>query len=108
MGDNGILLGAMAIVSGCRRGLHWITDPSRRDLLIVTAFGVAYTTFSEYLNVRVVDRWAYLALMLTVAGIGLAPFAQWILLPTLVVKLSVIQSRGLLARRSVETVLQDE
>lgn len=47
-------------------------------------FGVAYTLFSEWLNVEVRGTWAYRDLMpvIPVIGTGLSPLAQWILLPS--------------------------
>lgn len=48
-------------------------------------FGVAYTVFSEWLNVQVRETWAYGDLMpvIPMIGAGLSPLAQWILLPSL-------------------------
>lgn len=54
---------------------------------LAMTFGLAYTTFSEWLNIVVRDSWAYSELMpvLTVAGfdLGLSPLAQWIVVPLL-------------------------
>lgn len=48
------------------------------------AFGVAYTLFSEWLNVEVRGTWAYRDVMpvIPVIGAGLSPLAQWALLPS--------------------------
>lgn len=47
------------------------------------AFGAAYTVFSEWMNVHVHGNWAYSSLMpmLPVVGTGLAPLAQWVVVP---------------------------
>ncbi len=47
--------------------------------------GVAYTIYSEWLNINVRGNWAYSDLMpvLPVIGTGLAPLLQWIFVPTL-------------------------
>lgn len=62
--------------------------PARRFGLVSTlamVFGLAYTTFSEWLNIVIRQSWAYSELMpvLSVAGfdLGLSPLAQWIVLP---------------------------
>lgn len=62
--------------------------PKAKTLAVaVTAiiFGVAYTAFSEWLNVYVRHSWSYVAAMPTIpiAGydIGLAPLAQWVIVP---------------------------
>lgn len=46
-------------------------------------FGIAYTLFSEWLNVQVRETWAYGDLMpvIPVIEVGLSPIAQWLLLP---------------------------
>lgn len=46
---------------------------------------LAYTVFSEWLNVNVTRSWAYSALMplLPPLGTGLTPLLQWIIVPTL-------------------------
>jgi hypothetical protein len=51
------------------------------------AIGVVYTVFSEYLNVYLLEGWAYSYWMPMVAGIGLVPVLQWVVVPTFVVRL---------------------
>ena len=48
-------------------------------------FGVAYTIFSEWLNIVVRESWAYSDLMpvIPVIDAGMSPVAQWIVLPLL-------------------------
>jgi hypothetical protein len=48
------------------------------------AFGIAYTLFSEWVNVQVRETWVYGDLMpiTPVIGTGLSPLAQWVLLPS--------------------------
>jgi len=50
---------------------------------VATALGASYTVFSEWLNVELLRSWAYAERMprLPVVGIGLAPLAQWLVLP---------------------------
>jgi hypothetical protein len=62
--------------------------PARRFGLVATlamVFGLAYTTFSEWLNIVIRQSWAYSELMpvLSLGGfdLGLSPLAQWIVVP---------------------------
>ena len=52
---------------------------------VAIIFGVAYTIFSEWLNIVVRESWAYSDLMpvIPVIDAGLSPVAQWIVLPLL-------------------------
>jgi hypothetical protein len=47
------------------------------------AFSVAYTIFSEWLNIVVRETWAYSDLMpvIPIIDAGLSPVAQWVLIP---------------------------
>jgi hypothetical protein len=48
------------------------------------SIGVGYTIFSEYLNTVIRRSWTYAELMptLPLLGIGLAPMAQWVVVPS--------------------------
>jgi hypothetical protein len=50
-----------------------------------TLAGIAYTTYSEWLNTEVLRNWAYSDLMPRVPGlgVGLSPLLQWTVLPPL-------------------------
>ena len=77
---------ALALAVGIA-GQGW-PDRSRARLhvlIIATIAGLAYTIFSEWLNVEVRQSWAYSDLMprLPPLGTGLAPVMQWLLLPGL-------------------------
>jgi len=47
------------------------------------ALGVAYTIFSEWLNIVVRQSWAYSELMpvVPVLDVGLSPLGQWLIIP---------------------------
>ncbi len=64
---------------------QWPAAGYRLVALAAIAFGLAYTIFSEWLNIDVRAAWAYRDLMpvIPVIGVGLSPFAQWIVLPSL-------------------------
>ena len=87
LGDMLILLSAVAITSLVRRKFLWVFSPRAGECAIATVLGVAYTALSEFFNVGVVARWAYSGLMPQLFGIGLVPILQWIVLPTLIVRL---------------------
>jgi hypothetical protein len=54
-----------------------------RVLGLTLVLGIAYTFFSEWLNVSIRQSWAYSDLMpvIPVIGTGISPVAQWIFLP---------------------------
>jgi hypothetical protein len=73
------LLGALLLLGGAR----W---PDERYVAVATltvVVGIAYTTFSEWLNTQVRASWTYSDLMptLPVTGTGLSPLAQWVVIP---------------------------
>ena len=47
------------------------------------AAGLGFTVFSEWYNVYILGAWAYQPAMPLVAGIGLTPLLQWVVVPTL-------------------------
>jgi hypothetical protein len=89
LGD--VVIGAAALVLAltlCREGALANWRPGR--LAIVTALlGVGYTAFSEWMNVTILGSWAYAESMpridLGTFELGLAPLAQWLVVPPLVV-----------------------
>ena len=54
-----------------------------RVAVLTGGFGLAYTVFSEWLNVAVRKSWGYSELMPVVPGttVGLSPLLQWVVLP---------------------------
>jgi hypothetical protein len=64
---------------------RWPRDRFWPIATLTVAFGLAYTVFSEWLNVVVRAAWTYSDLMpiVSVAGskIGLSPLLQWIVVP---------------------------
>lgn len=60
--------------------------PAERRVPVVAAtvaFGLAYTIFSEWLNIEIREAWAYRDLMPVIPflGTGLSPVLQWIIIP---------------------------
>jgi len=78
------LLVALALIGEA----HWPQSGLRLAWLILLGLGVGYTLYSEWLNVSVRQSWSYGPLMptLPVISTGLAPLAQWFVIPTLVLR----------------------
>jgi len=74
------LLGAL-LVAGDER---WPSARLRTAAAIAVFAGLAYTIFSEWLNTEVRGDWAYSERMpvLPLIGSGLAPFLQWLVVPS--------------------------
>lgn len=75
------LLGALMIAGDGR----WPYARFRVVAAITVLGGLAYTVFSEWLNTEIRGSWAYTEWMptLPLIGSGLAPLAQWLLVPPL-------------------------
>jgi hypothetical protein len=86
-GDGMILLVTFWTVAW-RWGRSWMCQAHWAPLLAFLTLGVAYTVASEYVNVFVRQRWAYSPWMPRVAGIGLVPLLQWVVVPALSVRLA--------------------
>jgi hypothetical protein len=85
-GDTLIAVSTYAFAAAVARTWRW---PMRRSTIGVASAivaGVAYTAFSEWLNVSVRGSWAYDESMPVLAGIGLSPLLQWVLVPLIVLR----------------------
>jgi hypothetical protein len=84
-GDVLIALSALTLALITVGDESWPGDRFRRVAGLALIFGLAYTAFSEWLNVVVRAGWAYSDLMpiVSIAGlkIGLSPLLQWIVVP---------------------------
>lgn len=76
-------MGAL-VLSGTR---DWPTRGFHRVALVTIVFGIAYTAFSEWLNVSVRRSWAYSDWMPVIPigpiRVGLSPLFQWIVVPAI-------------------------
>jgi hypothetical protein len=73
-------------------GRHGWTETNLFRLWIATVLmGLAYTIFSEWLNVSVRGNWTYADKMPTLPflGTGLSPLLQWLVVPTVAVWLTL-------------------
>ena len=82
-GDLMIATGTLFLAKAVA-GRDWPRRNYGRVAVITILFGLAYTVFSEWLNVSFRGSWAYAAAMpvVPVVGTGLSPILQWIVVPT--------------------------
>ena len=89
VGDAVIMLLAYGVVAVAARSRRWIVAQSGWQLVLFITIGVSITAAIEWLATRGywIGNWTYLATMPLVpgTGIGLAPLAQWVVLPLLTV-----------------------
>lgn len=90
-----VLIATAALVAAlCLFGnRRWPACGARPVALVTIALGIAYTAFSEWLNVEVRETWAYRDLMpiVPVLDVGLSPMLQWVALPGLAFWLAIPQ-----------------
>ncbi|MBO6669767.1 hypothetical protein [Parvibaculum sp.] len=79
----------------------WPFERVRRVLVVAVAFGVAYTVFSEWLNIVVRAAWAYREIMpvVPILDAGLTPLLQWVIVPTFAYLAALRLPRGALGLR---------
>src|SRR6266511_945303 len=51
--------------------------------VVVIVSGLAYTAWSEWYNTQITDTWVYAPAIPTLFGLGLSPYAQWLIIPAL-------------------------
>lgn len=82
IGTACLALTLVAARQGPLRGWAW-----RRIALGTAIFGVSYTAFSEWVNVAVLQSWAYSNHMpvieLAAVRLGASPLLQWVVIPPL-------------------------
>jgi hypothetical protein len=69
----------------------WPHAGARPVWLLTVLLGLAYTIYSEWMNVNVRGSWAYAPSMptLPILGTGLAPLMQWLVVPTLALGIAI-------------------
>ncbi len=84
-GDLLIALASLALALVIVGDPAWPARAHRRVAALTIGFGVAYTAFSEWMNIVVRQTWAYSDLMpvVPVIGTGLSPLLQWVAVPML-------------------------
>ncbi|MGH6875170.1 MAG: hypothetical protein ACREDW_09145 [Aestuariivirgaceae bacterium] len=101
VGDAVIALLAFWGVALMARSRRWLLRPSRRQILVFVAIGLAITVGIEWLSTQVLDRWAYGPDMPVLPGlrVGLSPVLQWLVVPPLVVWFSRRLMAGIVTLR---------
>lgn len=87
LGDVGITLGSYAVAKMITTR-RWLTRPTLVPFVTYLAVGLVMTIAFECVNVNVLHRWSYAPRMLVVAGIGVLPLLQWLVLPPIVLWLA--------------------
>jgi hypothetical protein len=83
-GDGLIGASALGVALAAGRFFGWPLFGNAMMAMTILA-GVAYTVFSEWVNVEVRHSWAYAANMpvVPVLGTGLAPMLEWLVIPAI-------------------------
>lgn len=83
VGDGLIAVGTYLAAAASARSVYWPWLAPGRGLAVLWASGLAWTAFSEWRHVFKLGSWAYADTMPTIAGIGLVPLVQWVVVPGL-------------------------
>ncbi len=59
-----------------------------RQIGLYLVIGIVITAIAEFINISVLHRWAYGPEMFRIFGLGVAPLAQWVVVPLLIVWLA--------------------
>jgi len=81
LGDVLIALAMFALAGVVLRRADWPASRPWSGGAIVVIGAMAFTAWSEWINVYRAGSWAYTASMPTIFGIGLSPLLQWLILP---------------------------
>ncbi len=85
LGDGLIAIATLALSLLIAGTVAWPRQRLLRVGAVALALGLAYTAYSEYLNVYVRQSWAYTDAMPTVQvfgiRLGVTPLLQWIAVP---------------------------
>ena len=81
-GDLLITASALSLAALGARISHWPLFGGRMALTAIL-LGLAYSVFSEWLNIELRRNWSYTKVMpvLPPLGTGLTPFLQWLIVP---------------------------
>lgn len=82
--DVAISAAAYLAAALAARNARWIGKPSPLPIAVYLVLGLAITVVVER-SALATGRWRYASDMPTIAGIGLSPILQWIVVPLLIV-----------------------
>ena len=82
-GDVLIALSAVVLALFLVGSPAWPATRNSHVITLTVVFGLAYTLFSEWLNIEVRESWAYSDLMpvIPIIDAGLSPMLQWVVIP---------------------------
>ena len=83
LGDVVLALTAYGAVAAFAGRRAWLLRPTPGNIAAYLVLGLAVTAAIELLAVYRIGRWSYGPAMPRVAGIGLAPLLQWVVVPVL-------------------------
>lgn len=86
-GDAAMIVVAFWFVAILQNGRSWIFHPTARSLALFLLPGILMTVVFEAMATGLLHRWTYAQAMPILPGLGtgLAPLAQWLILPPVVV-----------------------
>ncbi len=77
------LLGAVLVIGNA----EWPRERYAAVAIAAVGLGLAYTAYSEWLNVYVRKSWAYADAMPLLFGLGISPLMQWLIIPAILLTL---------------------
>jgi hypothetical protein len=98
LGDVVIALLSYGIVAA-RRSRGWVLTPDTRSRICFVIVAVGITILVEHVSVYHLARWSYAPAMPRIAGIGVVPIAQWMVLPLLTLWLTRRHLAGVISLR---------
>ncbi len=95
IGDALIGMAALSLAVIFSGGNLWPCRRRIRVAVVTVILGLAYTLFSEWLNVELRQSWAYREIMptLPLTGTGLTPALQWVVIPLVAYRYSLTRTR---------------
>lgn len=86
-GDAAMTVMAFWIVAFLQKNRGWFLHPSARSLALFLLPGIIMTIVFEAVATGAVHRWTYANSMPTLPGLGtgVAPLAQWLILPPVII-----------------------
>ena len=103
-GDVVLTLAAFAVVAASARSRRWLLWRRATHIAGYLAVGLAVTIVVEVLAVRSWGRWSYDPRMPRLLGVGLAPLAQWIVVPLATLWVARYYLDGVAHRRAARRV----
>lgn len=87
LGDAAMIVIAFWFVAFLQKNRGWFLRPSVQSLVLFLLPGIIMTIVFELIATELLHRWTYADSMpvLPILGTGLAPLAQWLVLPPIII-----------------------